>query len=233
MPRQKSKRATTYHQRPNALSSLDIYTMMSYQHFQALCAISLVRSHCMLMLSMVLDEDDDDSLLLLYRRHQSILHNNNFLFVLDSMIMNIEPEDIIPCLLPANLNRTFDLLDNGWCYHHTRFNVVQLHELYHWLNLPVSLASSTKGHKASSEEAFIITITKLATGRSNTSLMEVFGVTADTFISIVFKTTIQLLENKCDGILHGNCLQRWVHLFPRFAEVIKEKLNKPQYGELL
>jgi hypothetical protein len=55
----------------------------------------------------------------------------------------------------------------------------------------------------------------------------------DTFISRVFKTTIQLLGNKCDGILHGNCLQRWVHLFPRFAEVIKEKLNKPQYGELL
>jgi hypothetical protein len=176
---------------------------MSYQRFQALCAISLVRSHRMLMLSMVLDEDDDDSLLLLYRRHQSILHNNNFLFVLDSMFMSIEPEDIIPRLLPADLKCTFDLLDNGWCYHHTRFNVVQLRELYHRLNLPVSLAISTKGDKASSEEAFIITITKLATGSSNTSLMEVFGVTTDTFISRVFKTTIQLLDNKCDGILHG------------------------------
>jgi hypothetical protein len=42
MPRQKSKRATTYHQRPNALSALDMHTMMSYQRFQALCAISLV-----------------------------------------------------------------------------------------------------------------------------------------------------------------------------------------------
>ncbi len=47
------------------------------------------------------------------------------------------------------------------------------------------------------------------------------------------KTTIQLLDNKADGVLHSNCLQRWVHLFPRFAEVIKEKLNKWQYGELL
>ncbi len=96
----------TYHQRPNALSSLDIYTMVYYQCFQALCAISLVRSHRMLMLSMVLDKDDDNSLLLLYRHHQSILHNNNFLFVLDSMFMNIEPEDIIPHLLPANRNIT-------------------------------------------------------------------------------------------------------------------------------
>jgi hypothetical protein len=29
----KSKRATTYHQHPNALSALDIHTMMSYQPF--------------------------------------------------------------------------------------------------------------------------------------------------------------------------------------------------------
>jgi hypothetical protein len=39
----------------------------------------------------------------------------------------------------------------------------------------VFLTISTRGHKASSEEAFIITATKLATGRSNTSLMEVLG----------------------------------------------------------
>jgi hypothetical protein len=37
--------------------------MMSYQRFQALYAISLVRSHGMLMLGMILDEDDNDLLL--------------------------------------------------------------------------------------------------------------------------------------------------------------------------
>jgi hypothetical protein len=77
-----------------------------------------------------------------------ILHNNKF-FLLDSMFMNIEPEEAFPCLLPANLNHTFDLLDNGWCYHHTRFNVCQLQELYHHLDLPVSLTISTRQHKAS------------------------------------------------------------------------------------
>jgi hypothetical protein len=81
------------------------------------------------------------------------------------MFMNIEPEDHIPHLLPANLNCPFNLLDNGWCYHHTRFNICQLWELYHCLDLPVSLTISTRGHKASSEEAFIITLTKLATIR--------------------------------------------------------------------
>ncbi len=60
MPQRKSKRATTYRQHPNALSALDIHTMMSYQCFQALCAISLVRSRCMLMLSILIDDDNND-----------------------------------------------------------------------------------------------------------------------------------------------------------------------------
>jgi hypothetical protein len=72
---------------------------MSYQHFQALSAISLIRSHKMLMLSMILDEDYDDLPLLLYRCHQSNLHN----------IMNIEQEEVIPHLIQDNLSRTFDL----------------------------------------------------------------------------------------------------------------------------
>jgi hypothetical protein len=67
----------------------------------------------MLMLSMILDEDDDDLLHLLYCHHLSLVHNNNFFFVLDSMFMNIETEQVIPCLLPANLNHTFDLLNTG------------------------------------------------------------------------------------------------------------------------
>jgi hypothetical protein len=233
MPHWKSKRAASYHQQPNTLSSLDIYMMMSYQCFQALCAISLSRSHRMLMLSMILDEDDDDLLLHLYCHHLSMLRNNNFFFLLDSMFMNIEPEDRFPHLVLANLNRTFDLLDNGWCYHRTWFNVCQLQELYHCLKLTVSLTILIRGHKASSEVAFIITLTRLATGSTNTSLVEVFGATTDTFISRVFKETIHLLDNKADGVLHGNCLQHWVHLFPEFVEAIRRKLNWPLYGKLL
>ena len=228
MPRCKSKRATTYRQRPNALSALDIYTMMSYQRFQALCAITLVRNRHMIMLSVLFDdEDNDDDLLLLYRRHISILHNNLFFFLLDSEFMTIEPDQVIPRFAPANRNRTFDLLEDGWCYHHTRFTVAQLRELYLRLQLPVTFNISTVGHKASSEEAFIITATNLATGRTNTSLMEVFGIVTDTFISRVFKYTLEVLDNKAEGILHGNCLQRWVHLFPEFEEAIKNKLNRP------
>jgi hypothetical protein len=92
---------------------------------------------------------------------------------------------------------------------------------------------STRGHKASSEEAFIITLTKLATCSTSKSLVEVYGATTDTFISRVFKKNIELLNNNADGVLHGNGLQHWVHLFPEFAETIRWKLNQPQYGQLL
>jgi hypothetical protein len=132
MPQCKSKRATTYRQRPNALSALDIHRMMSYQCFQALCAISLVRNLCMLMLSMLFDGDDNDGdlFLLLYHCHLSNLCNNLFFFTLDSDFMTIEPDQVTPWFAPANRNHTFNLLEDGWCYHHTRFTVAQLCELY-------------------------------------------------------------------------------------------------------
>jgi hypothetical protein len=125
----------------------------------------------MLMLSMpFVDDDDDDDLLLLYRHHLSILCNNLFFFTLDSEFMNFEPDQVIPQFALANCNRTLDLLEDGWCYHHTCcFTVAQLCELYLRLQLPVTFTISTVGHKASSEEAFIIAVTKLATSRTNTS----------------------------------------------------------------
>ncbi len=55
----------------------------------------------------------------------------------------------------------------------------------------------------------------------------------DTFIDRVYSFFLKVLDNKEDGILHGNCLQHWVHLFPEFSEWIKNKMNRPQYGELL
>ncbi len=89
--------------------------------------------------------------------------------------MSIESDQVIPHFAPANRNCTFDLLEDGWCYRHTHFTVAQIHELYGHLQLPLTFTISTVGHLASSEEALIITLTKLATGSTNTSLMEVFG----------------------------------------------------------
>jgi hypothetical protein len=63
--------------------------------------------------------------------------------------------------------------------------------------------------------------------------MEIFGATTDTFISRVYKKTIEVLNSTCDRMFHGNCFQPWGLLFPQFEEAIRDKLNKPQYGELL
>jgi len=43
-----------------------------------------------------------------------------------------------------------------------------------------------------------------------------------------------VLDNKAGGLLHdgAGCLQRWAPLFPDFAEIIKRKLNMPQYNGL-
>jgi hypothetical protein len=74
MPRRKSKRATTFRQRPNALSALDVYTMRACQHQWALSAVNSTNSRMMLMQSMDLEVEgeDDDLFMVLYHRHRSI-----------------------------------------------------------------------------------------------------------------------------------------------------------------
>ncbi len=100
-----------------------------------------------------------------------------FFPLLDSMFLNIEPEQVIPSLLPANLNHTFDLLDNvggattKLISMFVSFKSCTIILAFHLFTI------STRGHKASTEEAFIITITKLAAGRTSESLMDVFGDT--------------------------------------------------------
>jgi hypothetical protein len=48
----------------------------------------------------------------------------------------------------------------------------------------------------------------------------------DTFISRVYKKTIEVFNNKCDLSALGA-------LFPHFVEAIRDTLNKPQYSKLL
>ncbi len=88
--------------------------------------------------------------------------------------MAIMPDQVVPHLNPPNRHQAFDLLHEGWCYQHTRFHVVQLRELYHLLEFPAMFTVSTKGNLASSEEVFILTMVKLATGKTNMELADFF-----------------------------------------------------------
>ncbi len=122
-------------------------------------------------------------LMMLHVHH--CIHTVEFLSLLDNHLMEITLDQVIPRLVPANRNRTFDQLHPGWCYEKTRFCVVQLRELYLLLEFPAVYALTNRGHYASSEEAYIITLMKLATGDSNVHgafFMTVQGVCSDGLI---------------------------------------------------
>ena len=78
-------------------------------------------------------------------------------------------------------------------------------------------------HYASLKEAFIITLTKLATGDSNVVLADCFGFSGDGMVSLIYRFTIDVLDNKARGLLYGDagCLQHWLHLSPDFDKLLK------------
>ncbi len=147
-----------------------------------------------------------------------------FFSLLDNLLMEITAGDLIPRLAPVNRHRTFDLLHPGWCYQFTHLRVLQLQELYHLLEFPAVFALTNRGHKASSEEAFIVTLTKLASGHNNVVLADMFGFSGDGMVSLIYHFMIGVLDNKARGLLHhgDGCLRRWAPLFPDFAEIIKK-----------
>jgi hypothetical protein len=140
----------------------------------------------MLCIMLELDHDEDFMMIMLMHVHHCF-HIVEFLSSLDNLLMEISPDQVIPCLVPANRNRTFDLLHPGWCYEKTRFRVAQLRELYHLLEFPVMFVLSDKRHYASSEEAFILTLTKVATGASNVELADCFGFSGDGMVSLIYR----------------------------------------------
>jgi hypothetical protein len=103
------------------------------------------------------------------------LHAVEFLASLDNLLMEITPNQVIPPLVPAKGNCTFSLLHPGWCYEKTHFLVVELQELYHLLEFPAVFALINRGYHASLEEAFIVTLMKLATGDSNVEYVDTFA----------------------------------------------------------
>jgi len=235
MPRRKAKRNTTYRERYNALSALEVYMRDKIQKLWTLIALQLKTIEQMLMVSIMLELDHDgDFFIILFMLWNHCVHSCNFFQQLDNLLMEITPDQVVPRLNPPNRHRTFDLLHEGWCYQHTQFRVVQLRELYHLLEFPATFTVSTKGNLASSEEVFILTMVKLATGKTNVELADLFGFCGDAMVSMIYRHMIGVLDNKATGILYGgaDCLRRWAHLFPSFAEIIKDKLNMPHYGGL-
>jgi hypothetical protein len=162
------------------------------------------------------------------------MHAVDFLSTLDNLLMEITPYQVILHLVPVNRNHTFALLHLEWCYEKSRFRVAQLWELYHLLEFPMMFVLLERRHYASSEEAFFIMLMKMATGDSNAVLVDCFGFSGDRMVSLIYRYTIGELDKKNHGLLHdgAGCLGCWANLFPEYAEIIRHKLNMPQYGEL-
>jgi hypothetical protein len=126
----------------------------------------------------------------------------------------------------------FASLDPSWCYHYTRFTNQQLQLLFELLNLPpCSVICNGKCH-CSSEEEFIITLVKLATGATNLGLQDLFGEKNDQQISDIHNHTIRWLASKAAGLFQPPCLKQWKDNFPIFAVIIEHKLGEEAYGGL-
>ena len=108
MPRRKAKRNTTYRERYNALSALEVYMRDKIQKLWTLIALQLKTVEQMLMVSIMLELDHDgDFFIILFMLWNHCVHSCNFFQQLDNLLMEI-----------------------------TRFRVVRLWELYHLLEFP-------------------------------------------------------------------------------------------------
>jgi hypothetical protein len=87
--------------------------------------------------------------------------------------MSAFPEQEAPHIVHPVRNRMLDSLHATLCYQYTRFHPQQLHILQDKLNLPPLLVIHQGRAHFSSEEAFLVTLVKLATGLPN-AILRVF-----------------------------------------------------------
>ena len=233
--RRKQIRRTNYNERFNALSAVQVRTRHFIQLEWARC-MDEEECYLKLLLAVVLINEDgnlpDDPMFVIALAHYSTARRRReFLGELDLIFNTVTLDQRVPRPNPVNRNRTFDQLNPRWCYAHTRFRIDHLRRLYHALDLePIFLMTGRR--RVSSEEAFILALVKLATGQTNVDLRDVFGEPSDERIGYIFRHTIHVLDEKCNGILYGNSIERWAHLFETFAEAIANKLNTEPYGFL-
>ena len=83
MPRRKPKRQTTYQQRYNALSELEVHTIGKVQHIWTLCALHLKLAEQMFAICFLLelDADDDFVMMIMLLLHHSLECVNFFLYL--------------------------------------------------------------------------------------------------------------------------------------------------------
>jgi hypothetical protein len=222
MYRRTTKRWTNVNERHNALNASDY---QAFEILQAELLYTFVQQHHarqLLLASVALDlhKDEDDTIFsMCLLNYQSKTCMVRVVLTIDFFYMTIFSEQRVPRLLYAPVHRTFASLDPSWCYRYTRFTNHQLQLLHELLNPPPRFIIRGGKCHCSSEEAFIITFVKLATGTTNLGLQDLFGERNDQRISNIYNHTIRWLDGKAIGLFNSLALSSGKIIFLRLLEL--------------
>jgi len=186
--RRASRRRTTYRERYNSLSASDIQLRNLIQAAWA-AAIQQTQwddNRLRIALLLDIDEEDEDLFEALYFRRQRSCQLLLLAERLDSWLMNITQDQIVPRLPPVAQHRSFNLLHPDWCLQYTRLKIDQLRELHRFLHFPVMIDADNR-YRCTSEEALIITMVKLTQGFTLVHCRTFFGEASDSRLSRIFR----------------------------------------------
>ena len=200
MYRRKPKRRTSYDHRYNALTASDVQSLEFLQSSLALAIFRQRQASSLLLTSVGMglhhNEQGQHIFLLTLLNYVRKARVTKILLFVDHLFMRVFPEQVAPRIFRPVRNRSFDSLHAGLCYQYTRFHPNQLRILYDKINLPPLLIICHGRARCTSEEAFLITIVKLATGLPNTILRDFFGIDNHQRVADIYNHTIRLLEEK-------------------------------------
>ncbi len=140
MYHRKPKRHTDYKQRCNALTASDLQAM---QYLQASLALSIyhqrqARNLLLLALRLRCHQKRRGRLLFIFSLFNYLqkVRQTKLLTGVDFLFMTVFLEQEIHPTIPVAINRTFDSLEDDWCYENTRFTVDHLRLIHFYLDLP-------------------------------------------------------------------------------------------------
>ncbi len=189
----KPKHHTSYDHRYNALTASDVQSLEFLQASLALAIYRQRQASSLLLTSFGMglhhSEQGRYIFLLTLLNYMKKARLTKILLFMDFLFMTVFLEQETPHIVHPVRNHTFDSLHAGLCYQYTPFNPLQLHILHDKLNLP-PLFIIRQGRVRCTEEAFIVTIVKLAMGLPNTILCDFFGIDNHQRVADIYNHTI-------------------------------------------
>ena len=152
--------------------------------------------------------------------------------------MTVQEEQEEPFYSPERFRRITDFTTDMQAKQQTNFTKNELRMLLHLFDLPRH-GSTVRIQRADGEydtfhqeELLIFTLIKLKSGESNASVVDNrVGGRSEARWGRGYKWLIHHLATKYNRILSFQGLQRWIDLFPIFAEKIRQSIARPKRHE--